>query len=158
MFTALRGRFRTGSTTADAPTTGSHRGTSAQATADATARAHAQARIETLDSYLGSLTEQDRAEYIAAAQDLEDAMNETGTEDFRACSRGGRPPGGGSVPDGIRSLQELRGTRSHDPPPRAGRTRRKSPLRTQARLLRRHAPELGSGDGTDPDPAGQQKP
>ncbi|QXU56732.1 MULTISPECIES: hypothetical protein [Rhodococcus] len=61
-----------------------------------------------MDSYLGSLTEQDRAEYIAAAQDLSDAMNETGTEDFRACSRGGRPPAGGSVPDGSRSLQDLR--------------------------------------------------
>ncbi|MBM7458857.1 hypothetical protein JOE26_001532 [Rhodococcus coprophilus] len=58
--------------------------------------------------YLGSLAEQDRAECIAAAQDLHDAMNETGTEDFRACSRGGRPPGDGSVPDGIRSLQQLR--------------------------------------------------
>ncbi|WP_145693054.1 hypothetical protein [Rhodococcus rhodochrous] len=69
---------------------------------------HAQAQIETLDSYLGSLTEQHRAEYIAAAHDLKNAMNETGTEDFRACSRGGRPPAGDSVPDGIRSLQQLR--------------------------------------------------
>ena len=63
MFTALRGRFRTRSTTAHAPTTESHRsGTPAQATADAAAHTYAQARIETLDSYLGSLTEQDRAE------------------------------------------------------------------------------------------------
>lgn len=61
-----------------------------------------------MDSYLGSLTEQDRAEYIAAAQDLKNAMNETGTEDFRACHRGARPPASGSVPDGIRSLQDLR--------------------------------------------------
>ncbi|TWH52649.1 hypothetical protein L612_002000000600 [Rhodococcus rhodochrous J38] len=109
MFTALRGRFRTRSTTAHAPTTESHlNGTPAQTTADAAAHTHARVQIEILDSYLGSLTEQDRAEYIAAAQDLHDAMNETGTEDFRACHRGGRPPGGGSVPDGIRSLQQLR--------------------------------------------------
>lgn len=46
----------------------SHRaGTPAQTTADAAAHPHAQARIETLDSYLGSLTEHDRAEYIAAS-------------------------------------------------------------------------------------------
>ncbi|WP_277371909.1 hypothetical protein [Rhodococcus rhodochrous] len=109
MFTALRGRFRTRSTTVDAPTTAAHRtGRPAQTKADAAAHTHAQAQLETLDSYLGSLTEQDRAEYIAAAHDLNDAMNETGTEDFRACARGGRPPAGGSVPDGIRSLQDLR--------------------------------------------------
>ncbi|UVT27777.1 hypothetical protein NXT08_24680 (plasmid) [Rhodococcus pyridinivorans] len=110
MFTALlRGRFRTRSTTADAPTTASHRaGTPAQTKTGAAAHTHAKAQIETLGSYLGSLTEPDRAEYIAAAHDLNDAMNETGTEDFRACSRGGRPPGDDSVPDGIRSLQQLR--------------------------------------------------
>ncbi|WP_301849347.1 hypothetical protein [Rhodococcus pyridinivorans] len=63
MFTALRGRFRTRSTTAHAPTPESHRtGTPAQTKADAAAHTHAHARIETLDTYLGSLTEPDRAE------------------------------------------------------------------------------------------------
>ncbi|MHD0307193.1 hypothetical protein [Rhodococcus erythropolis] len=90
MFTALRGRFRTRSTTARTPTTESHRaGTPAQTKADAAAHTHAQAQIETLERYLHSLTEQDRAEYIAAAKDLKDAMNETGTQDFHACYRGG---------------------------------------------------------------------
>ena len=80
MFTALRGRFRTRSTTAHAPTTESHRaGAPAPTKTDAAAHTHAQARIEKLGSYLGSLTEPDRAEYIAAAHDLKNAMNETGT-------------------------------------------------------------------------------
>jgi hypothetical protein len=157
MFTALRGRFRTRSTTADAPTTESHRNTSAQTKADAAAHTHAQAQIETLDSYLHSLTEQDRAEYIAAAQDLKDAMNETGTEDFRACHRGGRPPAGGSVPDGIRSLQQLRALArtirtSSRPDPTEIRTA------TNAGTSAAHPhTDPGSSDDTDPDPAGQQK-
>ncbi|SMG58309.1 hypothetical protein SAMN02745947_05228 [Rhodococcus rhodochrous J3] len=158
MFTALRGRFRTRSTTAHAPTTESHRaGTPAQAKADAAAHTHAQAQIETLDRYLGSLTEQDRAEYIAAAQDLKDAMNETGTEDFRACYRGGRPPAGGSVPDGIRSRQELRdlartirtSTRP-DPTEIAAATNAGTSAAT---------PHTDPGiNDTDPGAAGQQKP
>lgn len=45
---------------------------------------------------------------IAAAQDLGDAMDEAGVRSFHACYRGGWPPGDGSVPDGIRSLEELR--------------------------------------------------
>ncbi|MCF8786795.1 hypothetical protein [Rhodococcus ruber] len=111
-----------------------------------------------MGSYLGSLTEQDRAEYIAAAQDLNDAMNETGTEDFRACYRGGRPPGDGSVPDGIRSLQDLRAlartirTSSRPDPTEI-------PTATNAgtsAVTPRTDP--GSGDDTDPGSAGQQKP
>lgn len=158
MFTALRGRFRTRSTTARAPTPASHRpGTPAQTTADAAAHTHAQAQIEKLDSYLGSLTEQDRAEYIAAAQDLHDAMNETGTEDFRACYRGGRPPGDGTVPDGIRSLQQLRALArtirtSSRPDPTEIRTATNAV--TSAATPRA---DPGSND-TDPGPAGQQKP
>ncbi|NCL73630.1 MULTISPECIES: hypothetical protein [unclassified Rhodococcus (in: high G+C Gram-positive bacteria)] len=159
MFTALRGRFRTRSTTAHAPTPESHRsGTPAQAKADAAAHTHAQARIETLDRYLGSLTEPDRAEYIAAAQDLHDAMNETGTQDFRACSRGGRPPAGGSVPDGIRSLQDLRAlartirTSSRpDPTEIAAAT-------TAGTSAATPRTDPGSSDDTDPGAAGQQKP
>lgn len=159
MFTALRGRFRTRSTTAHAPTTESHRsGTPAQTKTAAAAHTHAQARIETLDRYLGSLTEPDRAEYIAAAQDLHDAMNETGTQDFRACSRGGRPPAGGSVPDGIRSLQQLRAlartirTSSRPDPTEI-------PTATNASTSAAHLhTDSRSSDDTDPDPAGQQKP
>ncbi len=158
MFTALCGRFRTRSTTVDAPTTESHRsGTPTQTKADAAAHTHAQAQIETLDSYLGSLTEQDRAEYIAAAQDLNDAMSETGTEDFRACYRGGRPPGDDIVPDGIRSLQDLRALArairtSSRPDPTEIRTA------TNAGTSAAHPhTDPGSSDDTDPDPAGQQK-
>lgn len=110
-----------------------------------------------MDSYLGSLTEQDRAEYIAAAQDLHDAMNETGTEDFRACYRGGRPPGDGSVPDGIRSLQQLRAL---------ARTIRTSsrPDPTQFSIATNagtsaETPRVDPGDidDADPGPAGQQE-
>ncbi|WKK14808.1 hypothetical protein QYN14_27030 (plasmid) [Rhodococcus ruber] len=159
MFTELRDRFRTRSTTAHAPTTDSHRsGTPAQTKADTAAHTHAQAQIETLDSYLGSLTEQDRAEYIAAAQDLHDAMNETGTEDFRACSRGGRPPAGDSVPDGIRSLQQLRALArtirtSSRPDPTEIPTA--TTADTSAATPRT---DPGNNDDTDPHPAGQQKP
>ncbi|WAL49852.1 hypothetical protein [Rhodococcus pyridinivorans] len=159
MFTALRGQFRTRSTTADAPTTAAHRsGTPAPTKADAAAHTHAQTRIETLDSYLGSLTEPDRAEYIAAAQDLNDAMNETGTQDFRDCYRGGRPPAGGSVPDGIRSLQQLRAL---------ARTIRAAsrpdpmeipPVTTAGPSAATPRTDPGSGDDTDPGPARQQKP
>ena len=119
---------------------------------------HAQAQIETLDSYLGSLTEPDRAEYIAAAQDLHDAMNETGTEDFRACSRGARPPADGSVPDGIRSLQQLRALArtirtSSRPDPTA------IPIATTAGTsAATPRTDPGSSDDTDPGPARQQKP
>ena len=158
MFTALRGRFRTRSTTAHAPTTESHRsGTPAQPKTDAAAHTHAQAQIETLDRYLGSLTEQGRAEYIAAAQDLHDAMNETGTEDFRACARGGRPPAGGSVPDGIRSLQQLRALArtirtSSRPDPTEIRTA------TNAGTSAAHPhTDPGSSDDTDPGAAWKQK-
>ncbi len=84
-------------------------------------------------------------------------MNETGTQDFRACSRGGRPPAGGSVPDGIRSLQQLWAL---------ART-----IRTSSRLDPTEIPtatsagtstatprtDPGSSDDTDPGPAGQQK-
>ncbi len=157
MFTALRGRFRTRSTTADALTTASHRsGTPAQTTTDAAAHIHVQARIETLDNYLGSLTEQDRAEYIAAAQDLNDAMNETGTEDFRACHRGGRPPGDDSVPDGIRSLQDLRAlartirTASRPDPTEI-------PTATSAGTSAATSRTDPGNSDTDPGPAGQQK-
>ncbi|UPW02983.1 hypothetical protein M1C57_14950 [Rhodococcus pyridinivorans] len=158
MFTALRGRFRTRSTTAHAPTTASHRaGTPAQTKADAAAHTHAQTRIETLGSHLGSLTEQGRAEYIAAAQDLHDAMNETGTEDFRACSRGGRRPGDDRVPDGIRSLQQLRAL---------ARTIRTSSLPDPTEIptatnagASAATPRTDPGciDDTDPGAAGQQK-
>ncbi|MCD2097349.1 hypothetical protein [Rhodococcus rhodochrous] len=158
MFTALRGRFRTRSATAHAPTTESHRvGTPAQTKADAAAHIHAQVQIETLESYLGSLIEQDRAEYIAAAHDLNDAMNETGTEDFRACFRGGRPPGGGSVPDGIRSLQQLRAlartirAASRPDPTEIAAATTAGPSAATPRT------DPGSGDDTDPDPARQQK-
>ncbi|MGW5322540.1 hypothetical protein [Rhodococcus pyridinivorans] len=158
MFTALRGRFRTRSTTAHAPTTESHRaGTPAQTKADMAAHTHAQTPIGKLDSYLGSLTEPDRAEYIAAAQDLKDAMNETGTQDFRACSRGGRRPAGDSVPDGIRSLQQLRALArtirtSSRPDPTEIRTA------TNAGTSAAHPhTDPGSSDDTDPGPAGQQK-
>ncbi|QOW01674.1 hypothetical protein [Rhodococcus pyridinivorans] len=159
MFTALRGRFRTRSTTAHAPTTASHRtGTPAQTKSDAAAHTHAQTRIETLDSYLHSLTEQDRAEYIAAAQDLKNAMNETGTEDFRACSRSGRPPGDGSVPDGIRSLQQLRALArtirtSSQPDP----TEIPTATNADTSAATPHT-DPGDIDDTDPGPAGQQKP
>ncbi|QXF84483.1 hypothetical protein HBA53_25675 (plasmid) [Rhodococcus pyridinivorans] len=159
MFTALRGRFRTRSTTAHAPTTESHRtGTHEQTKAAAAAHTQAQAQIETLGSYLGSLTEQDRAEYIAAAHDLKNAMNETGTQDFRACHRGGRPPADDSVPDGIRSLQQLRAL---------ARTIRTSswpdpteiPTATNADTsAATPRTDPGGIDDTDPDPARQQKP
>ncbi|WP_219727530.1 hypothetical protein, partial [Rhodococcus sp. ENV425] len=108
-------------------------------------------------SYLGSLTEQDRAEYIAAAQDLKDAMNETGTQDFRACSRGGRPPGDDSVPDGIRSLQQLRAlartirTSSRSDPTQFSIATNAGTSAATPRT------DPGSTDDTDPDPAGQQK-
>ncbi|QQM55640.1 hypothetical protein [Rhodococcus pyridinivorans] len=159
MFIALRGRFRTRSTTADAPTTESHRaGTPAQTKSDAAAHTHAQTRIETLGSYLGSLTEQDRAEYIAAAQDLKDAMNETGTEDFRACSRGGRPPGDGSVPDGIRSLQQLRAlARTIRTSSRPDPTEIPTATNADTSAATPHT-DPGDIDDTDPGPAGQQKP
>lgn len=158
MFTALRARFRTRSTTAHAPTTESHRlGTPAQTTTDAAAHTHAQTQIETLNRYLGSLTEQDRAEYIAAAHDLHDAMNETGTEDFRACHRGGRPPADDNVPDGIRWLQQLRAlartirTSSRpDPTEIAAATNAGTSAAT---------PHTDPGiNDTDPGPARQQKP
>lgn len=158
MFTALRDRFRTRSTTADAPTTAAHRsGTPAPTKADAAAHTHAQNRIETLDNYLGSLTEPDRAEYIAAAQDLKDAMNETGTQDFRACARGGQPPAGGSVPDGIRSLQQLRAlartirTSSRPDPTEFSIATNAGTCTATPRT------DPGSSDDTDPGPAGQQK-
>ncbi|MDV6297265.1 MULTISPECIES: hypothetical protein [Rhodococcus] len=158
MFTALRGLIPhtiDPSPRADHP---SHRaGTPAQAKADAAAHTHAQARIETLGSYLHSLTEHDRAEYIAAAHDLENAMNETGTEDFRACSRGGRPPADGSVPDGIRSLQQLRALArtirtSSRPDPTEIRTATNAGTSAATPCT-----DPGSGDDTDPDPAGQQE-
>ncbi|QSE72246.1 MULTISPECIES: hypothetical protein [Rhodococcus] len=159
MFTALRGRFRTRSATADAPTTESHRaGTPAQTTADAAAHTHAQAQIETLGSYLGSLTEQGRAEYIAAAQDLHDAMNETGTEDFRACSRGGRRPGDDRVPDGIRSLQQLRAlARTIRTSSRPGATEISTGADADT-FAATPRTDPGGIDDTDPGPAGQQKP
>lgn len=85
-------------------------------------------------------------------------MNETGTEDFRACYRGERPRAGGSVPDGIRSLQQLRAL---------ARTIRTSswpdpteiPTATTAgtSAATPHT-DPGSSDDTDPGPAGQQKP
>jgi len=159
MFTALRGRFRTRSATADAPTPESHRsGTPAPTKADAAAHTRAHVQIETLDRYLHSLTEQDRAEYIAAAQDLKDAMNETGTEDFRACYRGGRPPAGGSVPDGIRSLQQLRAlartirTSSRPDPTEF------SAATTAGTSAAHPRTDPGGSDDTDPGPARQQKP
>lgn len=158
MFTALRARFRTRSTTADAPTTESHRaGTPAQTKADAAAHTHAQTRIETLGSYLGSLTEQGRAEYIAAAHDLHDAMNETGTEDFRACSRGGRRPGDDRVRDGIRSLEQLRAlartirTSSGPDPTEIAAAANAGASAATPRT------DPGGSDDTDPGPAGQQK-
>ncbi|MCW3472008.1 hypothetical protein OMK68_20620 [Rhodococcus pyridinivorans] len=158
MFTALRGRFRTRSVTADAPTTEAHRsGAPAQAKADVAAHTHAQAQIEKLERYLGSLTEQDRVEYIAAAQDLKDAMNETDTQDFRACSRGGRQPAGGSVPDGIRSLQQLRAlarTIRTSSRPDPTETRTATNAGTSAATPRT---DPGGIDDTDPDPAGRQK-
>ncbi|WP_152640925.1 hypothetical protein [Rhodococcus sp. Chr-9] len=110
-----------------------------------------------MDRYLGSLTERDRAEYIAAAQDLNDAMNETGTQDFRACYRGGRPPAGGSVPDGIRSLQQLRALArtirtSNRPDPTEFSTA------TNAGTCTAHPhTDPGDIDDADPDPAGKQK-
>ncbi|WP_301850140.1 hypothetical protein [Rhodococcus pyridinivorans] len=158
MFTALRGRFRTRSTTAHAPTPESHRaGTPAQTKADAAVHTHAQTRIETLDSYLGSLTEQDRAEYIAAAHDLQDAMNETGTEDFRACSRDGWPPADGSVPDGIRSLQQLRAlARTIRTSSRPDPTQIPTAANADTSAAHPHT-DPGSSDDTDPDPAGQQE-
>ncbi|WP_418346052.1 hypothetical protein [Rhodococcus pyridinivorans] len=127
--------------------------------ADAAAHTHVQTRIETLDRYLGSLTEQDRAEYIAAAQDLKDAMNETGTQDFRACSRGGRPPAGGSVPDGIRSLQQLRALArtirtSSRPDPTEIRTATTAGTTTATS----RADPGSSHHDADPGPAGQQEP
>ena len=158
MFTALRGRFRTRSTTADAPTIESHRsGTPAQTKADTAAHTHGQTRIEKLDSYLGSLTEQDRAEYIAAAQDLKDAMNETGTEDFRACYRGGRPPADGSVPDGIRSRQDLRALARTI---RTSSRPRRTEIRTTTNAGTSATPsraDLGGIDDADPGAAGQQE-
>ncbi|MCZ1073254.1 hypothetical protein [Rhodococcus sp. A5(2022)] len=110
-----------------------------------------------MNRYLGSLTEQDRTEYIAAAHDLHDAMNETGTQDFRDCSRGGRPPGDGSVPDGIRSLQQLRALAhairaSSRPDPMEIPT-----ATTAGTPATRPRTDPGSGDDTDPGAAGQQK-
>ncbi|NKR28880.1 hypothetical protein GS538_01805 [Rhodococcus hoagii] len=97
MFTALRGRLRSKRLTrASAATTGSRR-----------ADAEAQAKVEALKQYLESLSDEDRNEYIAAAQDLKNAVEETGVRDFFACYRGGRP-GADGVPDGVRSLDELR--------------------------------------------------
>lgn len=137
----------------------SHRGgTPAPTTTDAAAPTHAQVQIEKLDSYLGSLPEQDRAEYIAAAQDLKDAMNETGTEDFRACSRGGRPPAGGSVPDGIRSLQQLRAlARTIRASSRPDPTEIPTATNAGTSAATPHT-DPGDSDDTDPGPAGQQEP
>ncbi|AOD24633.1 hypothetical protein IM25_22975 (plasmid) [Rhodococcus sp. p52] len=110
-----------------------------------------------MEKYLGSLTEQDRAEYIAAAHDLHDAMNETGTEDFRACSRDGRPPGDDSVPDGIRSLQQLRAlARTIRTSSRPDPTEIPTAPNAGTSAATPHT-DPGSGDDTDPDPAGQQK-
>lgn len=97
MFTALRGRFRSKTSTAPSAPVAESRRTDAAT----------QAQLDTLKWYLGSLSEEARAEYIAAAQDLKAAVDETGVQDFRACYRG-RPPGDDSVPDSVRSLEELR--------------------------------------------------
>ncbi|WP_139193026.1 hypothetical protein [Rhodococcus pyridinivorans] len=110
-----------------------------------------------MDSYLGSLTEPDRAEYIAAAQDLKDAMNETGTQDFRACYRSGRPPADGSVPDGIRSLQQLRAlARTIRTSSRPDPTEIAAAANAGTSAATPHT-DPGIND-TDPGPARQQKP
>ncbi|MFX1760804.1 hypothetical protein [Rhodococcus sp. As11] len=109
-----------------------------------------------MDSYLGSLTEQDRAEYITAAHDLHDAMNETGTEDFRACHRGGRPPADDNVPDGIRSLQQLRAlARTIRTSSRPDPTEIRTATNAGTSAATPHT-DPGNND-TDPDPARRQK-
>lgn len=91
MFRALRNRFRTTSTPSGGPR-----------------QADTAAKVEALKQYLESLSDDARAEYIAAAKDLGDAMSETGVRSFHACYRGGRPGSDDWVPDGVHSLEELR--------------------------------------------------
>lgn len=81
-----------------------------------------------------------------------------GTQDFRACSRGERPPGDGSVPDGIRSLQQLRAIA------RTIRTSSRSdpteiPTATTAGTsAATPRTDPGSSNDTAPGTVGQQKP
>ncbi len=89
---------------------------------------------------------------------VHDERPATRTEDFRACYRGGRPPAGGSVPDGIRSLQDLRAlartiriSSRPDPTEIAAATTADTSAATPYT-------DLGGINDTDPDPAGQQKP
>ncbi|WJJ14511.1 hypothetical protein P9990_25290 (plasmid) [Prescottella equi] len=98
MFTALRGRLRSKKSTR----------TSATSTESRRTAATAQAKVDALKGYLESLSDEARDEYIAAAQDLKNAVEEAGVRDFFACYRGGRLPGDDDVPDGVRSLEELR--------------------------------------------------
>jgi len=90
-------------------------------------------------------------------KDLKDAMNETGTEDFRACYRGGRPPGDDSVPDGIRSLQDLRALARTI---RTSSRPRRTEIRTTTNAGTSATPsraDLGGIDDADPGAAGQQE-
>lgn len=100
MFTALRDRLRT------------RRGQTLLSSWGSPSRSQkagldTAAKVAALKMYLESLSEDERAEYVAAAADFASAMNAVGANSIRSCYRGGsvRP---GETPEGVRSIEEMR--------------------------------------------------
>ncbi|NKR53087.1 hypothetical protein GS481_02815 [Rhodococcus hoagii] len=76
-----------------------------RAKAQAKAEADAKATADATRRHLESLNEDDRAEYLAAARDLYDAMEEIGARGIHTCYRGAPPEG---HPEGVRTVEEMR--------------------------------------------------
>lgn len=102
MFTAFRNRFRRrGKLVLGA--TWEPRLRTDRSEADALAKT--QAKVDALKHYLASMSEDQRAEYAAAAKEYAAAMEAIGANSVGACYRGEGPKG---APEGVRSIEELR--------------------------------------------------